>query len=203
MSVAPTTDLLSAMPHPPGADGSKKQALEAYLASGNAYMAKGEFHLAIVDYGRSMHCVEVGSTPVCERNPEAYERRNDAVKSLYWFFKSEGNPDYVDPKMSDWSREAVRSAKLPRGYIVTADGDHVLATFPDSEQGQCDAIAFADYVARDEALRHRYDRHFLAESDEFDTVVFRHDGSRTMEVHRQSAHKAADEIVQEMEPVEI
>ncbi len=194
-------DLLTTLPHPVGAEGSKEAALKAYLASGDAYMARGEFHLAVVEYGRSLNCVEVpepggesnpdaGRRPylsVGDRNPEAAERRYEAANALHWFFKSGGDPDRPDLGMPDWVREVVRRTRLPSGYLVTAGGEHVLATFPATEEGRRHAAAFADRLAHDPDLRFWYDENYLAESDEFDAVVYRYDGTRAEEVHRAAA----------------
>lgn len=201
MTATRIPDLLTTLPHPAGTNGSKEAALKAYLASGDAYTATGQFHLAVVEYGRSLNCVEVpepsgesnpdgGRRPylsVSDRNPEAAERRYEAANALHWFFKSGGDPDRPDLEMTDQVRDVVRRTRLPGGYLVTAGGEHVLATFPTTEEGRQHATALADRLARDPDLRFWYDANYLAESDEFDAVVYRYDGTRAEEVHRDAA----------------
>jgi len=180
--------------------GTLADAVNAHLERGHAYTAKGELHLAIAEYGRSLNCTLTltPQTPgnykdISERNPDASTARSRAAVTLYWFFKTGGDPARLPPDVHPSVADEIRRVRLPKGYLVTADSEYVLATFPDTDKGQREALAFADNLAGDPTERHGYDGCFLADAIDFETVVFGYDGATVTEVGRFPARVEDDE----------
>ncbi len=162
------------------------QISQAFTARGDTFLANGQYHLAISDYGDALNHRFAGYLGF-QYNPEAYRNRYQALHCLAWFFRAKGNPNHPDPDMPPWARDAVRKAKVPHGYLVVADNGNILAHRPLTPEGREEAIAFADELADTPDLRLQINNLYLAESDEFDTAVYRYDGTTLEEVHRASA----------------
>jgi hypothetical protein len=162
-----------------------RQISQAFTARGDAFLANGNYHLAVSDYGDAFnHRLIDVNVPSDEYNPDAADRRCQALKCLGWFFRAQGNPNHVDPDMPDWAREAVRKAKIPNGYLVVVADQNILTHCPMTPEGREEAVAFADELASSPDLRFKIDNLYLAESDEFDTAVYSYDGTTLEEIHR-------------------
>ncbi|MCI0464324.1 MAG: hypothetical protein L0Z62_45905 [Gemmataceae bacterium] len=172
------------------------QISRAFTARGDAFLANGEYHLAISDYGDALNHRLV-AVPGHEYNREAYGNRYKALHCLAWFFRARGNPGHPDPDMPSWARDAVRKAKVPHGYLVVAD-DNILVHGPLTPEGREEAIAFADELASSPDLRFKIDNLYLAESDEFDTAVYSYDGTTLEEVYRAPARDEQGALVREV-----
>lgn len=171
---------------PPSVVEATHQISRAFTARGDAFLANGEYHLAISDYGDALNHRFAGYLGF-QYNPEAYCNRYKALHCLAWFFRAKSNPDHPDPDMPSWARDAVRKARIPHGYLVVAADENILAHCPLTPEGREEAIAFADELADTPDLRFQIDNLYLAESDEFDTTVYRYDGTSLEEVHRAPA----------------
>ncbi len=84
---------------------------------------------------------------------------------------------------------------MPHGYLVVADDKSILVHGPLTPEAREEAIAFADELANSPDLRFKIDNLYLAESDEFDRVVYRHDGTTLEEVYRAPARDEHGELV--------
>jgi len=181
---------------PAGVVEATRQISRAFTARGDAFLANGEYHLAISDYGDALNhrliCV-----PAHEYNPEAYSNRRFALDCLSWFFRAKGNPDQPEPDMPEWVRDAVRKAKIPHGFLVVAADESILVHLPFTPDGREEAIAFADELAAFPDLRFKIDNLYLAESDEFDTAVYSNDGTTLEEVHRARARDEHGALIHE------
>jgi hypothetical protein len=173
---------------PPAVVEATRQISQAFTARGDDFLANGEYHLAVSDYGDALNHRFAGHLGI-QYNPEAYRNRYHALHCLAWFFRAKGNPDHPDPDMPPWAREAVRKAKMPHGYLVVADDENVLAHCPLTPEGREEALAFVDELANSPDLRFKIDNLYLAESDEFDTVVYRYDGTTLEEVYKAQARE--------------
>jgi hypothetical protein len=161
---------------------------DAYTARGNFYLHQGEYERAIVDYGLALRKQwDTKRHDVCETHPDAYEGRYEAFTCMIWFFRTGGDPNYAGPVLEldavpDSTREAVRRARVRPGYLVT--GDHnILRRYPLTPEGKRDAIAYADELANDFDKRFELDMAYEVETDEFEAVVYEHDG-RVREIYR-------------------
>ena len=171
---------------PPVVVEATRQISRAFTARGDAFLANGEYHLAVSDYGDALNHRFRGQWGYLY-NPEAYGSRKHALACLEWFFRSKGNPDHRDPAMPAWTRDAVRKAKVPHGYLVVADDQNILVLGPLTPEAREEAVAFADELANSPDLRSKIDNLYLAESDEFDTAVYSYDGTTLEEVYRAPA----------------
>jgi len=149
------------------------QISRGFTSRGDAFMAKGLYHLAISDYGEALN-----HRPYAlhsrEYDPVASANRREALNILHHYFDCGGDPTRLPPEIPEATREAVRKAKVPRGYLVVGHGN-ILGTAPFTPEGRQLAIDYADKVASDGQLRSRLDNAYLTESDEFDAVVYEHD----------------------------
>lgn len=164
---------------------------KAFLARADAYMGRGEYHLAIADYGRALNATPRGEGFLCERNREAYIRRREAAGYLTWFFHCGGDPANLPADATDALRVSVRSARLPAGHLVVAEGGGVLAVYPPTDEGRRAAVTHADALAADPDARSVIDNLYLAETDDFDAVVYACQAGKAVEVHR-AAPRPAD-----------
>lgn len=140
----------------------------AHTARGNAHLASGDYDSAIRDYGQAL-LHRPASFPYLlahEYNPEACGNRSEAIVGLH-----------------DSLAGLVRDKKLPKGYLVAGDAAILLAT-PLTPEGERAAREYADRLARDRSLRFDAVNRYLADHEEFDAVVYRHDENGIAEIYR-------------------
>ncbi len=76
---------------PPAVVEATRQISRAFTARGDAFLANGEYHLAVSDYGDALNHRFRGQGG-CLYNPEAHRNRKHGLACLEWFFLSKGNP---------------------------------------------------------------------------------------------------------------
>lgn len=157
---------------------------DAFRARADAHMTRGEYHLALADYGRSLNATPPGVMFRSERNPGASDGRRAASRRLGCFFSCGGDPERLPKDAAGELRDAVRSARLPAGHLVVADGGGVVAVYPPTDEGRRAAVGHADGLAADPHARFVLDNLYLADCDEFDAVVYACEAGRAAEVHR-------------------
>lgn len=166
---------------------------DAFCARANERVARGEYHLAITDYGRALNTSPRNYG--FQSHPTANDGRCTARDNLDWFFACGGDPEKLPAGTPDSVRDAVRIARLPSGYLVVAEGGGLLGAYPQTDDGLNAAITHADALATDSEARSRIDNLYLAESDWFDAVVYKCENNRTIEVYRASPQEPASEVV--------
>ena len=176
------------LPADPTLTAENRAIADAFRARADAHMARGEYHLALADYGRALNTSPRNFG--LERNPAATAGRRKATDLLDHFFLCGGDPARLPPDTADDVRAAVRSARLPAGHLVVADGGGILAAYPLSDEGRAAAVANADALAADSDARSVVDNLYLAETDDFGAVVYACQAGKAVEVHRAALRPA-------------